>query len=107
MEFEWDENKNLENIKNHDGISFEEAVSTFFDEWVLDVFDESHSDFEEQRFTIIGLSDTRLLRVTYTIRESETGEEIIRVISARKAKGFEKNDYEETRNKLDLQDDKI
>ncbi len=37
MEFEWDENKNVENIKIHDGISFEEAVSAFFDEWALDV----------------------------------------------------------------------
>jgi len=31
MEFEWDENKNLENIKNH-GISFEEAVKAFDDD---------------------------------------------------------------------------
>ncbi len=105
MEFEWDEDKNIENIKIHDGISFEEAVSTFFDEWVLDVFDESHSDSDEQRFTIIGLTDNRLLRVTYTIRKGETGKEIIRIISARKAKGYEKKDYEETRNRLDLPDD--
>jgi uncharacterized protein len=103
MEFEWDENKNLENIKIHDRISFEEAVSAFFDEWVLDVFDDSHSD--EQRFTIIGLTVNRLLRVTYTIRKDENDQEIIRIISARKAKGYEKKDYDETRNRLDLQDD--
>lgn len=30
MEFEWDKNKNAENIENHDGISFEEAVNAFF-----------------------------------------------------------------------------
>jgi hypothetical protein len=102
MEFEWDENKNAENIKNHDNISFEEAVSAFYDEWALDVFDESHTDFEEQRFTIIGLASYRLLRVTYTIRQSENNQEIIRIISARKARGYEKKDYEETRNKLDF-----
>jgi len=92
MEFEWDENKNAENIKKHDGITFEEAVSAFFDEWALDVFDDSHSDSDEQRFTIIGLAANRLLRVTCTTRKNENDEEIIRIISARKAKGFEKND---------------
>ena len=101
MEFEWDENKNVENIKIHDGITFEEAVSAFFDEWALDVFDDSHSDAKGQRFTLVGLAGERLLRVTYTIRKNETGKEVIRVISARKAKGFEKNDYDETRNRLD------
>jgi len=101
MEFEWDENKNVENIKLHDGISLEEAVSAFFDEWALDVFDTAHSVSEEQRFTIIGLAANRLLRVTYTVRKDRTGEEIIRIISARKAKGYEKKDYDETRNRLD------
>jgi len=100
MEFEWDENKNLENIKIHDGISFEEAISAFFDEWALDVLDDSHSDAKERRFTLVGLAGERLLRVTYTIRKNETGKEIIRIISARKAKGYEKNDYDETRNRL-------
>ena len=63
MEFEWDENKNLENIKNHDGISFEKAVSAFFDNWALEVFDETHSDAKERRFTLVGLAGERLLRL--------------------------------------------
>ena len=102
MEFEWDENKNLENIKNHDSISFEKAVSAFFDNWALDVFDETHSDLKERRFTLVGLAEERLLRATHTIRKNEAGKEIIRIISARKAKGYEKNDYDETRNRLDI-----
>ena len=85
MEFEWDENKNLENIKNHDGISFEKAVSAFFDNWALEVFDETHSDAKDRIFTLVGLAGERLLRVTYTIRKNEAGKEIIRIISARKA----------------------
>jgi uncharacterized DUF497 family protein len=85
MEFEWDENKNAENIKKHDGITFEEAVSAFFDEWALDVFDDPHSDSNEQRFTIVGLAANRLLRVSYAIRKNKNAEEIIRIISARKA----------------------
>ena len=102
MEFEWDEIKNVENIKMHDGISFEEAVSAFFDEWALDAFDDSHSNAKEQRLTLVGLAGERLLRVTYTIRNDETGKEVTRIVSARKAKGFEKNDYDETRNRLDI-----
>ncbi len=102
MEFEWDENKNVENIEKHDSISFEEAVSAFFDEWNIEDFDASHSDSEEQRFTIIGLAGFELLRVTFTIREGENGAEIIRIISARKAKGYEKSDYEEARNRFDI-----
>lgn len=102
MEFEWDENKNAENIKSHDGISFEEAISAFFDEWALDVFDDSHSDADEKRFTLVGLAGEHLLRVTYMIRKNENDKEIIRLVSARKAKGFEKNDYDETRKRLDI-----
>ncbi len=102
MEFEWNENKNAENIEIHDGISFEESVSAFFDDWALDVFDDSHSDSKEQRFTVIGLAANRLLRVTYTIRKDKNDQEIIRIISARKAKGYEKKDYDETRNRLDI-----
>ena len=101
MEFVWDENKNVENIKIHDGISFEEDVSAFFDEWALDVFDDSHSDADEQRFTLVGLAEKRLLRVTYAIRRDENDKEIIRIITARKAKGYEKNDYDGARNRLD------
>ena len=101
MEFEWDENKNLENIEKR-GISFEEAVSAFFDEWNIEAFDASHSDSEEQRFTIIGLAAFRLLRVTFTIRKDENDLETIRIISARKAKHYEKNDYEDARNRFDV-----
>jgi len=67
MEFEWDEKKAKENIKKHDGISFEEAALAFYDEWAIEEHDDTHSDFTEKRFTLIGLAGNRLLRVTYTI----------------------------------------
>ena len=102
MEFEWDEDKNVENIRIHDGVSFEDAISAFYDEWNIEDFDASHSDSEEQRFTIIGLAGFQLLRVTFTIRKSDSGEEVIRIITARKAKHYEKNDYEEARNRFDI-----
>ncbi len=77
MEFEWDERKAKENIEKHDGISFSEATLAFYDKWAIEEFDDAHSDLNEKRFVLIGLSTNRLLRVTYTIRENET----IRIIS--------------------------
>ena len=95
----------IEELKNRvlggGEVSFDEASWSFFDEWAIEEYDDSHSDFAEQRLTIIGLSKIRLLRVTYTLRIDENDDEIIRIISAREAKGFEKEDYEQSRNQLD------
>jgi uncharacterized protein len=88
MEFEWDSNKAELNIKNH-GVSFEDAKEVFFDDFALDVFDDSHSDFTEQRFLILGLTAKDVLLVVYTIRQDE----IYRIISARKATKSEAASY--------------
>jgi uncharacterized DUF497 family protein len=97
MKFEWDEKKAEENIKKHDGIKFDEAILAFFDEWAIEEYDDSHSDFAENRYTLIGLAENRLLRVTYTIRN----EEAIRIISAEKARPFEERAYNKNRNEHD------
>lgn len=99
MKFDWDEAKAETNLKSH-GVSFEEASFAFLDEWAIEEFDKKHSE-NEKRFTIIGLAEIRLLRVTYTIRIDNIGDEVIRIISAREAKGFEKEDYEQSRNQFD------
>lgn len=86
--FEWDENKALRNITKH-GVSFEEAVTVFFDMYSLTIFDEKHSTTEE-RFIDIGRSlSGRLLVVVYTERA-----ERIRIISARQATIAERRVYE-------------
>jgi len=95
MKFEWDINKAKLNIKNH-GVSFIEAEDVFFDDFALDVYDDSHSDFEEQRFQILGLTTKGILLVVYTIRY----EEIYRIISARKATKSEEISYWNERKKL-------
>lgn len=38
MEFEWDEDKNFTNIKNHEGVSFEDATEVFNDIWAIDEY---------------------------------------------------------------------
>ena len=99
MKFDWDENKNQANIKEHEGINFDQAVKVFNDIWAIDEDDLDHSNLDEKRFTIIGLAETEILRVTYKIVSDEP--EIIRIISARKAKGKDKRNYEQARNELD------
>ena len=99
MIFDWDENKNQMNIVNHDGVSFDAAAQVFDDYWAIDELDFDHSTDNEKRFTIIGLAEAEILRVTYTIVSNEP--EIIRIISARKAKGIDKRSYEQYRNEFD------
>jgi uncharacterized DUF497 family protein len=79
MEFEWDENKNLENIKKR-GIRFEKAVKAFDDDLAIPLLDEEHSDENETRYALIGMCEIGLVFISFTFRG-----ENYRIISARKA----------------------
>ena len=82
FKFTWDKIKAKSNHRKH-GVSFEEATSVFYDDFALEFFDESHSQLEEDRYLMLGLSvKTRLLLVCHCFREDES---TIRIISARKA----------------------
>lgn len=96
MDFEWDRKKAEENVRNHGGITFEEARLVFLDDWALEKLDDAHSDLLEHRFVIVGLSGTQLLRVTYTVREK------IRIISVEKARPTEERAYNSYRNEYDI-----
>jgi len=90
IRFEWDNKKNLSNEKKHK-VSFEEARSVFFDENARLIADPEHSE-DEERFILLGLSNKlRLLVVVHTYRKND---EIIRIISARKAAKSESKFYE-------------
>jgi hypothetical protein len=81
IRFEWDPAKARANVRKH-GVSFEEALSVFYDEFAVQFFDEDHSSAEE-RFLMLGMSSgARMLLVCHC--ERETGN-VIRIISARKA----------------------
>ena len=91
MKFEWDETKNELNKRDHK-VSFEEASTIFFNNF-LEIPDIEHS-IEEERFTAFGISVLkRELFVCYCYREHINGEEVIRLISARKASKNEKEEY--------------
>jgi uncharacterized DUF497 family protein len=77
--FDWDEGNARKSAEKH-SVSQGEAEQVFFNEPLLLLPDQKHSD-TEQRFHALGKTqDGRLLHVTFTLRD---GGELIRVISAR------------------------
>ena len=88
MSFEWDANKANINIKKH-GISFDEAGLVFQDLSLLEIYDRYHS-VDERRIIAIGMVND-ILSVVYTERR----ENVIRLISARKATKRERGMYYE------------
>ena len=94
IRFEWDETKNEINKKKHN-VSFEEAGSVFYDSEALIIPDPDHS-IGEERFLILGYSyQLKLLVVCHCYREND---EVIRIISARKATNNERKWYEGEQN---------
>ena len=89
--FDWNSRKASENELKH-GVTFEEARSAFLDENARLIPDPEHSE-EEDRFILLGLSiQLRLLLVCHCYREDD---EVIRIISARKADRSERKQYAE------------
>ena len=87
--FEWDDEKAESNLEKH-GVSFDEASTVFYDPHALVIDDDEHS-YEENRFIIVGLSaKARALTVCHCYREAD---EVIRIISARRATKNEENAY--------------
>jgi len=91
MRFDWDPTKSKANLRKH-GVSFEEAQGVFYDEHALLSGDPDHSA-DEDRFVLLGVSlNSRLLVVCHCYREKD---EVIRIISARKANTLERRVYGE------------
>lgn len=88
LRFEWDENKNATNQFKH-GISFEEASTVFYDVNAI-LFDDYTHNNEEDRFLIIGYSEKAHL---YIVSHCYRVDDIIRIISARKADKEERKYY--------------
>lgn len=87
MEIEYDSQKAKSNLAKH-AISFEEAATALHDPLAL--VQEDRDVAYENRWVLIGLSkQANLLTVVYTLR----GEDVIRLISARKATRREEKYY--------------
>ncbi len=86
MDYQWDPDKARSNLRKH-SISFADAVTIFLDDNAITIEDDYPS---EERFVTIGMDSLgRILIVVYTYRDN-----IIRIISARKATSGERKQYE-------------
>ncbi len=92
MKFEWDKFKNAINIQNH-GISFEEAIEVFEDPLHISKLDYRFDYFEERWITLGSTSRYKIIVVAHMLFD-ENNEEIIRIISSRKANSKEVKIYE-------------
>lgn len=89
MQFNWDPRKDLINQRKH-GISFEEAQTVFYSEDSILFYDPDHSETEE-RYLMLGVSyQTNILVVVHCYINDD---EIVRIISARKATAAEEAEY--------------
>jgi uncharacterized protein len=87
VQFTWDPKKAASNLKRH-GVSFAEAVTVFADPLALHVEDEAHAE----RTLLIGQSSRQRILLTVFV---ELEEDLIRIISARRATAHERRRYEE------------
>ncbi len=99
MRYEWDETQNRLNQRKHGGISFELAALVFEDERCL-VGPERVDATGEQQWHAIGEArieweEAAVLLVVHAYREDRDGEEVIRIISARRAEKHEIRRYQE------------
>ncbi len=86
MEFEWDEEKNRENIQKH-GFDFHDAEIVF--QGPFHIVPDRKGDYGEERFAALGFIEDILVRLSYTMRGK-----VLRVISLRKATVAERRLYE-------------
>lgn len=86
MSFEWDDTKDLTNLKKH-GISFSEAQEIFTQPHLT--FQDTRKNYNESRYITIGqLSPKATIVVVHTTRNNNS-----RIISARKANKKERKYY--------------
>ena len=92
MIYEWDEEKNRSNQQKH-GVSFEEAREVFDDPLHISKIDMRFSYFEE-RWITLGKAKKNKILVVANLFFTDSGDEIIRIISARRANKQERDSYE-------------
>lgn len=94
MKFEWDENKNLENIRKH-RIDFNDVVEIFSGPMIVNIDDRF--DYGKDRFIGAGFIKSMIAIVVFIEKKAD----IIRIISARKANKNESKQFEkEIKNRL-------
>jgi uncharacterized DUF497 family protein len=99
MRYEWNQRKNRENQRKH-GVAFELAALVFEDENCVVILDRT-DPMGEQRWHALGAASIEpggalVLLVAHVYREEDrNGEEVIRIISARRASKDDIRRYQE------------
>jgi uncharacterized protein len=88
MQFEWDEAKNLENIRKHE-IDFADVPAMFDGEMLIELDDRF--DYGEDRWFGIGFLGSGIAVVVWTERQKN----VTRIISARRANRHEQKRFEQ------------
>ena len=92
LTFVWDPEKHRTNVEKH-GITFEEAATTWLDPRAIETFDDDCPSGEDRWFRI-GSSLRDAILVTWSTIRTRRGEEMIRIIGARRATPRERRLYE-------------
>jgi uncharacterized DUF497 family protein len=90
--FDWDAGNERKSDEKHAATRFE-AEQVFFNQPLLVLADQKHSQNEERYHALGKSNDARLLHITFTLRSTGT---LIRVISARDMHRKERNIYEQS-----------
>jgi uncharacterized DUF497 family protein len=92
MRFEWNEAKSLANLRKH-GLSFEDVLPVF-DDLLRQTKPDRYINGEERWQTIGRVGEYRIVLVAHTNWDAVDGEEVIRIISARRVTRHERREYE-------------
>ena len=96
MRWTWDENKNAANLRKHE-LDFETATLVFDDPLLVSRLELRSYEERWQTIGSIGQIGNVVVFVVHTTPEPDgTGEEVGRIISARKATAHERRAYEES-----------
>jgi uncharacterized protein len=88
MQFEWDETKNINNIRKH-RIDFADIPEMFHNPMLIEL--DERFDYGEERWKGIGFLRNGVAVVVWTQRQ----ENIVRIISARRANRYERQQLEQ------------
>ena len=89
MQFEWEPEKDRDNLAKH-GISFDEASTVFGDPLAVTIDDPDHSTEERRFVTTVYSTRQRIIIVVHTDRDDS-----VRLISAREVTPAERRVYEQ------------
>ena len=92
--FGWDSTKERAKVRKHDGVTFRLASTVLHDPLAITIFDDEHSEHEDRWVSIGQAANGQTLVVVHTFLQMDAMNVEVRLISARKADKYERQEYE-------------